>query len=143
MNNHETSSGVKTEDANENPWAELTELAGHYLPPRQLEGFGSDSEMVDVPSIRTKEIDGLGSESSKVRVPDDVKQDNTPKKTFDEFGEGGKEKKFDGAPKKDESTKRMFSEFGTNGRERTFSEDIKKVENVPDDNQELKPFGSE
>ena len=36
-----------------------------------------------------------------------------------------------------------FNEFGTDGGEKTFREDLKKDENVPDGNQELKPFGSE
>ena len=140
MSNYEGAFGGNTENVNEkNPWEGLADVE----PNRQLESFGSDSEMVDVPSIQTRELDGFGSEPSKERVPDDVKRNDGPKVVFREFGTNGDEREFDAAPKNDESTMVTFNEFGTDGGEKTFREDLKKDENVPDGNQELKPFGSE
>lgn len=89
MSNYEGAFGGNTENVNEkNPWEGLANVE----PNRQLESFGSDSEMVDVPSIQARELDGFGSEPSKERVPDDVKHNDGPKVVFREFGTNGDER---------------------------------------------------
>lgn len=109
MNNHEAGFGDTSDNAVADSWEQLAKMGEN----RQLQEFGADGEMVDVPSIQVRELEGFGTDAEKVTVVDDIKFDTTPTHSLQEFGADGKVVKFEGAPNAEHDSGDELKPFGS------------------------------